>query len=204
MKGVRQTEQMPLLIILSGPSGVGKDAVLNRMKESGLPFHYAITLTTRPQRAGECDGVDYYFTSEANFQDMVERGELLEWAKVYGHWYGVPKHQIKQALERGEDVIIKVDTQGAASIKKLLPGAVLVFLAPPSIEEQEERLKQRQTESNADLKLRLETFHEEMKSLPLFDYVVVNRQGELYSAVSQIEAIIATEKYQANPRLLEL
>lgn len=195
---------MPLLIVLSGPSGVGKDAVLNKMKGSGFPLHYAVTLTTRPQRAGERNRVNYYFTSEANFQDMIERGELLEWAKVYGHLYGVPKQQIKQALERGEDVIIKVDTQGAASIKKLLPEAVLVFLAPPSIEEQEERLKQRRTESNADLKLRLETFHEEMKSLPLFDYVVVNRQGELDSAVSQIKAIIAAEKCRANPHLVDL
>jgi len=185
---------MPSLFVLSGPSGVGKDTVLNKMKESGIPLRYAITLTTRPQRAGEYNGVDYYFTSEENFQGMLDRGELLEWAKVYGYWYGVPKEQVKQVLEKGEDVIVKVDTQGAASIKKLLPEAVLIFLAPPSTEEQEERLKKRRTETNADLKLRLETFDEEMKSLPLFDYVVVNRQGELDSAVSQIKAIVSAKK----------
>lgn len=195
---------MPLLIVLSGPSGVGKDAVLSRMKGSGFPLCYAVTLTTRPQRDGETSGVDYYFTSETNFQNMVERGELLEWAKVYGHWYGVPKQQIRQALERGEDVILKVDVQGATTIKKLLPGAVLVFLTPPSIEEQEKRLKQRRTESAADLKLRLETFREEMKTLPLFDYIVVNHQGELDLAVSQIKAIVAAEKCRVNPRQVEL
>lgn len=185
---------MPLLIVLSGPSGVGKDTVLSRMKGAGFPLFYTVTLTTRPQRDGETNGVDYHFTSEKNFHDMLEQGELLEWAKVYGNWYGVPKHQIRQALERGEDVIIKVDVQGATTIKKLLPGAVLIFLAPPSTKEQEERLKQRNTESDTDLKLRLETFGEEMDNLSLFDYIVVNRHGELDLAVSQIEAIIAAEK----------
>ncbi len=195
---------MPLLIVLSGPSGVGKDAVLSSMKESSFPLYYTVTMTTRPQREGETSGVDYYFTSESNFQNMLERGEMLEWAKVYRNWYGVPKQQVRQALERGEDVIVKVDVQGATTIKKLLPRAILVFLAPPSIEEQEKRLKQRRTESAADLKLRLETFREEMKSLPLFDYIVVNRQGELALAVSQIKSIVAAEKCRVNPRQVEL
>ena len=121
---------MPLLIVISGPSGVGKDAVIGRMKEHSLPFHYSVTLTTRPQRDGESDGVDYYFTPEAYFLRMVERGELLEWAKVYEHWYGVPRQQIKQALDRGQDVVVKVDVQGAVTIKKLLVAAVLIILAP--------------------------------------------------------------------------
>ena len=195
---------MPLLIVLSGPSGVGKDTVLSRMKGAGFPLCYTVTLTTRPQRNGETNGVDYYFTSEANFQDMVEQGELLEWAKVYGHWYGVPKQQVRQALERGEDVIVKVDVQGAITIKKLLPGTVLIFLAPPSIKEQEKRLKQRCTESSTDLKLRLETFREEMKSLPIFDYIVVNHHGELDMAVSQLKAIVSAEKCRVNPRQVGL
>lgn len=189
---------MPLLIVLSGPSGAGKDAVLSRMKEARFPLCYIITLTTRPQRAGETDGVDYYFTSEANFQDMIERGEMLEWAKVYGHLYGVPRQQVRQALERGEDVIVKVDVQGATTIKKLLPEAVLIFLTPPTIKEQEERLKQRRTETKSDLKIRLKTLSEEMMSLPIFDYKVINHQGELDMAVSQIKAIIAAEKCRVN------
>jgi guanylate kinase len=192
---------MPSLFVLSGPSGAGKDAVLRKLKDSGFALHYATTLTTRPQRSGETSGVDYYFTSEANFRYMIDQGELLEWAKVYGYWYGVPKQPIKQALEKGEDVIVKVDVQGAATIKKLMPGAVLVFLTPSSIEEQKERLKQRSTESTTELQLRLTTFHEEMKSLPLFDYIVVNHQGQLDSAVSQIEAIVTAEKCRLNPHI---
>lgn len=195
---------MPLLIVLSGPSGVGKDSVIGRMKEMSLPFHYAVTLTTRPRRVSESDGVNYYFTTEASFQHMVKEGELLEWAKVYERWYGVPRRQVKEALDSGRDVLVKVDVQGAVTIKNLLAGAVLIFLAPPSVEVQEERLRQRRTESPADLKLRLETFHEEMKSLPLFDYIVVNPQGKLDSAVSQIEAIVAAEKCRVNPRVVEL
>jgi len=174
------------------------------MKELGFPFHYVVTATTRSRRAGENNGVDYYFPSEAKFQGMVQQGELLEWAKVYGHWYGVPKQQVEQALEEGKDVIVKVDVQGAATIKNLLPGAVLIFLAPPSTEEYEERLRQRKTESETELKLRMEKVTDEMKSLPLFDYVVVNRQGELDSAVSQIKAIVTAEKCRVNPRPIEL
>ncbi len=174
------------------------------MKELGFPFHYVVTATTRPRRAGENNGVDYYFCSEAEFQEMMQQGELLEWAKVYGHWYGVPKQQVKQALEKREDVIVKVDVQGAATIKNLLPGAALIFLAPPSIKEYEERLRQRKTESETELKLRIEKVTEELRSLPLFDYVVVNRQGELDSTVSQIEAIVTAEKCRANPRPIKL
>lgn len=195
---------MPLLIVLSGPSGAGKDTVLNRMKELDFPCHYVVTLTTRPRRPGESNGVDYHFTSEAEFQEMIQQGELLEWAKVYGHWYGVPKQQVKQALERGEDVVIKVDVQGAATIKNLFPGAVLIFLTPPSTEEQARRLQQRKSESTAELELRMEIIQEEMNQLPLFDYVVVNRQDEIDSAISQIKAIITAEKQRVNPRVIEL
>lgn len=197
---IKQSKSSGLLIVLSGPSGAGKDTVLNRMKELGLPFHYVVTATTRPRRAGENNGVDYYFCSEAEFQEMMQQGELLEWAQVYGHWYGVPKQQVKHALEKREDVIVKVDVQGAATIKNLLSRAVLIFLAPPSIKEYEERLRQRKTESETELKLRVEKVTEELRSLPLFDYVVVNRQGELDSTVSQIEAIVTAEKCRVNPR----
>ena len=192
---------MSTLFILSGPSGAGKDAVVKKMKDSGLSLHYAITLTTRPRREGETSGVDYHFTSETDFKNMIDRGELLEYAKVYGNWYGVPKQTIQEALDRGEDVIIKVDVQGAATIKNSMPGAALIFLSTSSVEEQEKRLRQRSTESDADLKLRLETFHEEMKSLPLFDYIVINHQGDLDSAVSQIKAIVAAEKCRVNPHI---
>ena len=194
---------MPLLIILSGPSGAGKDALLNRMKELGVPFHYVVTSTTRPARTGEKNGVEYTFVSESGFQEMLQRGDLVESAKVYGYWYGVPKHEVKQALDQGKDVVLKIDVQGAATIRNLLPGAVLVFLTLPSLEEYERRLRQRKTESDTDLKVRLGKVNEELRSLLIFDYVVVNRQDELDAAVDQIKAIVTAEKCRINPRVVQ-
>jgi guanylate kinase len=194
----------PLLIVLSGPSGTGKDAILSLMKKAGYPIEFITTVTTRPQRAREKNNVDYHFVSTERFQEMIEHKELLEWAKVYGNWYGVPKEPVKQALERGRDIIVKVDIQGAATIKKILPQAVFIFLVPPSMEELATRLKQRHTESPFDLGLRLKTAEEEMKQLPLFDYVVVNKQDEIELAVSAIEAIITAEKHRVIPREISL
>lgn len=194
---------MSLLLILSGPSGAGKDALLNRMKELGVPFHYVVTSTTRPARTGEKNGVEYTFVSESGFQEMLQRGDLIESAKVYGYWYGVPKHEVKQALDEGKDVVLKIDVQGAATIRNLLPGAVLVFLTLPSLEEYERRLRQRKTESDTDLKVRLGKVTEELRSMLIFDYVVVNRQDELDGAVDQIKAIVAAEKCRVNPRVVQ-
>ncbi len=190
----------PLLIVLSGSSGVGKDAVLTRMKASGYPLKYITTVTTRPQRAKERGDVDYHFASMERFQEMIEHKELLEWANVYGHWYGVPKQPVKQALDEGQDTIIKVDVQGAATIKKLLPQAVLIFLMPPSVAELVARLKQRHNESSFDLALRTKTAEEEIEQLPLFDYMVINRQDELDRATAEIKAIITAEKCRVSPR----
>ena len=194
----------PLLIVLSGPSGAGKDALLTKMKESGYPLEYITTVTTRVQRAEEKDNVDYHFISTGKFQEMLKNNELLEWANVYGNWYGVPKEPIKRALERGRDTIVKVDTQGAATIKKIMPEAVFIFLMPPSREELATRLKQRHTESPSDLALRIKTVEEEIKQLPLFDYIVVNKQDKIDLAVSDITAIIAAEKCRVNPRRITL
>jgi len=194
----------PLLVVLSGPSGAGKDALLTRMKELGSPLEYITTVTTRAQRAKERDNVDYHFISERKFQEMIENNELLEWANVYGNWYGVPKQPVKQALDRGQDIIVKVDTQGAATIKKILPEAVFIFLIPPSMEELIIRLKQRHTESPFDLALRIKTAEEEIKQLPLFDYIVVNKRDEIDQAVSEIKAIITAEKCRVSPRKIAL
>ena len=190
----------PLLIVLSGPSGAGKDAVLAKMKESGCPLEYITTVTTRPQRANERDNIDYHFISTEMFQKMIKDKQLLEWAKVYGNMYGVPKQPVKQALDKGRDVTVKVDIQGATTIRKLLPQAVLIFLTPLSTEDLTLRLKHRHTETAPNLNLRLKTAEDEIKQLPIFDYVVVNKQGEIDSAVSDIKAIITTEKCRVNPR----
>jgi len=183
-----------LLLVLSGPSGVGKDVVLDRMKENGYPLEYIITVTARPQRAGERDNVDYHFVSTEKFQEMIAHNELLEWASVYGNLYGVPKQPVKKALDKGQDAIIKVDVQGAATIKKILPQAVFIFLMPPSMEELAMRLRKRQTESAFELAVRLKTAEEEIKQLPLFDYIVLNNWDKIAPAVSDIQAIITAEK----------
>ena len=193
-----------LLIVLSGLSGAGKDAVLTGLRQSSYPLEFIVTVTTRTKRPNEKDGVHYRFVSADKFQELIDRDELLEWANVYGNYYGVPKEPVKQALDRKKDVVIKCDVQGAATIKKILPQAVFIFLAPPSMEELVLRLKQRRTESPSDLELRIKTAEEELEKLPLFDYMVFNRQGEIDRAVADIEAIITAEKCRLTPRELTL
>ena len=183
----------PLLVVLSGPSGVGKDAVLERMKRLGSPYHFAVTATTRPMREGEREGEPYHFVARAEFERMIARGELLEWAEVYGNLYGVPRAQVDRALSEGRDVLVKVDVQGAKTIRGLDPEAVLVFLAPPSMEELARRLTSRGTEADEAMRLRLREAEAEMEAAALFDHVVVNGRGQLDVAVRQIEALTADE-----------
>ena len=190
-------EGVPLLVVISGPSGVGKDAVLERMQSLDVPYHFAVTATARPKRDNEVEGVDYLFISRDEFQDMIVNDELLEWAKVYGNLYGVPKSPVREALARGQDVILKIDVQGGDNIRRLVPGAVYVFLAPPDMRELERRLTQRRTESSETLKVRLETAAREMKEAEKYDHVVVNRTGRLDEAVDEINAIIRRERARA-------
>lgn len=194
----------PLLVVLSGPSGVGKDAILTRMRELGRHFHYVVTATTRPKRACEKNGVDYHFLSRQKFQRVLDEDGFLEWATVYGNYYGVPRDEITSALSKGIDVIVKVDVQGAATIKKILPQAVFIFLMPPSMEELEKRLRNRLSESSTDLALRLKSAKEEAESLLLFDYAITSRQDRLDDVVFQIDAIIAAEKCRVKPRIVDL
>ena len=188
--------------MLSGPSGVGKDAVLALVKGSGNPLYFTVTVTTRPRRKGESDGVDYHFVTKERFEEMVGGGELVEWAEVYGYYYGVPRRQVKEALGRGCDVVVKVDVQGAATIKSAVPQALLIFLSPPSMEALEKRIRQRNTESTTELERRLATAHEEMNQQWLFDYVVVNDRVD--RAAAQIDAIVAAESCRDNSREYEL
>lgn len=194
----------PLLIVLSGPSGAGKDAVLSRLREMGRPYHFTVTATTRPKRPAERHGADYYFYTPDEFQAMKERGEFLESACVYGHWYGVPRSQVREALHGGRDVFIKIDVQGAATIKGLAPQAVFIFLAPPSLEELVRRLRQRKTEAAGDMERRVQTAQEEMQRLPMFDYVVANDNGRLDDAVAFIESIVRAERCRIPPRIVRL
>lgn len=201
---LKQLGPQPLLMVLSGPSGVGKDAVLSRIRELQHSQHIVVTATTRPMRPTEKDGVDYIFLDQDAFDKKVEAQEFLEWAEVYGNCYGVPKDQVREAISRGQDVIIKADVQGAATIKSLNTHGVFVFLAPPSFEELERRLKVRKTENQMDLARRLETAREEMQRLPLFDYVVVNDNGALDQAVAALESIIQAERWRYPRRTFDL
>lgn len=194
----------PLLVVISGPSGVGKDTVLDRMKQRGLPFHFVVTATTRPQRPGEVEGEDYFFVGEQEFFDMIEKGELIEHALVYNDHKGVPRQQIREAMESGQDVVMRVDVQGAKTIQSLAPEALLIFLTARNEDELSRRLRKRRTESEADLKLRLETAKEELAYLDIFDYVVLNADSTVETAVDTILAIIEAEHHRINPRRVRL
>ena len=197
-------QQNPMLVVISGPSGVGKDALVQRLKELGYPFHFVVTATTRKPRKGEQNGKDYYFLSDEEFLDLERRGELLEHALVYGEHKGVPREHARRALASGQDVIMRVDVQGAATIKALLPDAILIFLVAGSEQEWLNRLQRRKTEDPAALERRLATMREEMRRIPEFDYVVVNREGELDHAAEDVVAIIRAERCRTRPRVVRL
>jgi guanylate kinase len=194
----------PLVIVLSGPSGVGKDATIARIKEIGVNFHYVVTATTRDKRRGEVDGVDYQFLQRKDFTQKIEQDDFLEYAEVYGNFYGVPKQQVRDALKRGQDVIIKVDVQGAATLKNKIPDAVFIFLLPPSLEDLLERLKTRNADSDAAVSARICKAEEECKCMPLFDYCVINYNNDLDRTAQAVSGIITTEKYRVRPRAVSI
>ena len=191
----KQDQGGPLLVVISGPSGAGKDSVLMRLRERELPFHFTVTATTRPQR--EVDPADHQFISflsEEAFDRLLAEDGLLEHAQVYGYRYGVPKAPVREALERGQDVVMRVDVQGAATIKKLTPAALLIFLTPPSLEELEARLRSRGLDDPETMRRRLEAASRELEQLPRFDYAVANERDRLDDAVDQVLAIMAAER----------
>ena len=184
----------PLLVVISGPSGVGKDAALQGMKLLQRPWRYIITATTRPKRPGERDGVDYIFMSPEEFRALMTEDGFLECAEVYGTWYGVPRAQADEAMASGNDVIVKTDIQGARTLRSKVPEALLIFLAPPTMEELKRRLLERKSETEEALRRRIETAETEMERQDEFDYVVVNHNGRLDDAVEEIDRIIRQEK----------
>ena len=199
-----QRRPQPLLIVISGPSGVGKDALIRRLKERRQPFHFVVTATDRPPRADEVHMQDYQFVSTEEFRGMIERDELLEHAVVYGQYKGIPKPQVRAALASGRDVIMRLDVQGARTVRRLVPGAVLIFLSASSEEELEARLRRRQGDSPEQIEARIRVAKEELRRLAEFDYLVVNRDGELDRAVDAVLAIIQAEHCRVHPRQIEL
>ena len=185
----------PLLVVLTGPSAVGKDTLLGRLRAAFPSAHFAITATTRSPREGETDGVDYYFYSVPQFQAMIEAGDLLEHALVYGDWKGVPVGPVRAALNAEKDVLMRTDVQGARHIKSVVPGTITIFVSPPSIDELHRRLNQRAADSDAQAALRLKIADEEMAAAGEFDFTVVN--DDLDACVAEIGEIL--ERERANP-----
>jgi guanylate kinase len=179
---------------VSGPSGVGKGTVIRELRQLVPDLLESVSANTRAPRQGEVDGVDYHFISEQQFREMIEAGEFFEWADVYGELKGTPKQEINRAFSEHRDIVVEVDYQGALSIKGQEPQAVLVFVAPPSWEELERRLRGRRTESPEALQRRLHTAIIEIESIEKFDYVVVN--DEAARAARDIAAILTAERLQ--------
>jgi guanylate kinase len=194
----------PLMIVLSGPSGVGKDAVLKELQKRKLPLHFVVTVNSRAPRADEKEGVDYFFITREKFEQMIANDELIEYAKVYQDYKGVPKEQVQKALASGKDVILRLDVQGAARIKKLNPEAVLIFLVPTDAQEWFNRLQKRGTESAESFTVRIDTAQKELEYLPIFDYVVVNKEHYLKDAVDTVEEIVQAEHQKVQPRKINL
>ena len=194
----------PLLIVISGPSGAGKDTVVQRMKERGLPFHFVVTATTRPMRPNEVHGKDYWFLSKEEFAHMIDADELIEYAIVYSDYKGIPKQQVRDALASGKDVVMRLDVQGAETVRKLAPEAVLIFITVETEAEMVGRLRERKTESPEELSLRIAMARKELQRIEAFDYVVVNKNFKLEEAVDAVRAIIATEHQRVKQRTVSL
>src|SRR5919109_2265962 len=194
----------PLLIVISGPSGVGKDTVMQRMKERGLPFHFVVTATTRPRRANEEHGRDYLFISNEEFARMIDEDELIEHAIVYGDYKGIPKQQVREALSSGMDVVMRIDVQGAETVRRMARQALMIFITTESEEDLVRRLQTRKTETADSLALRIATARKELKRVQAFDYVIVNREFHLDETVDSIRAIIEAEHHRVSPRKVTL
>jgi guanylate kinase len=204
IQDLHERQSRPLLIVISGPSGVGKDTAVQRMKELELPFHFVITATTRTRRPGEVDGKDYFFVTHDQFADMIENDELIEYAIVYNDYKGIPKQQVREALSSGVDVVMRLDVQGAETIRALYPEALLIFLSTRDEQELVNRLMARHTETPEGLKLRIATARQELKRVDMFDYYVVNADGQLEETVKTILAIIQAEHRRTHPRKVVL
>lgn len=194
----------PLIIVISGPSGVGKDAIVERIAEFGDAFYFTVTATTRPPRPAEVHGVNHIFVSTQEFRAMIANGELLEWAETYGNLYGTPKDQVRTALLNGQHVLLRVDVQGAMAVRTLVPDALLVFISAPDKDVLASRLRRRGVNDEGDIATRLEAADAESQFANRFDYDVVNKEGALSETVRQILEIIDRESNRVPPRVMQL
>jgi len=194
-----------LVFVLSGPSGVGKSTLIERLKRDRFPITHCVTATTRPRRQGEEHGVHYYFLAEAEYDRLLETEQFLEHAVVHNLYrYGIPLHSIRDGLRRGQDVILAPDVQGASTVRWKLPTAITIFLRPESLDELVPRLAARGTESDEERRIRLATAEREMQRVSEYDYVIVNHRDRLDQAVSDLKAIISVERLRVCPRTVSL
>ena len=194
-----------MVVVISGPSGVGKDVMIERMIESvRLGFHFTVSATTREARPGEVEGVNHYFVSVDAFVNLIASDDLLEWAMVYGNYYGVPKQQLREALSAGKHVIVRVDVQGAKRISEIIPQALLIFIVPPSLEVLRSHLENRGVDSEEEMKKRLAAASEEINQASLFDYTVTNEENKLDETVEKVVEIIETESKRIPPRIVKI
>ena len=180
-----------LLVVVSGPSGAGKGTICQALLEK-TPLAYSVSATTRKPRAGEVDGESYYFLSVEAFEKMIEKDELLEWAKVYDNYYGTPLKKVEEKLTAGEDILLEIDTQGAMKVREKFPEGVYIFILPPSLTELERRIRGRDTETEDVLQKRLAAAIGEIEAGKCYKYVVTN--DEVDSAVESVCAILAAER----------
>jgi guanylate kinase len=189
----------PLLLVISGPSGVGKNSLAGTLLRRHPTLRRVLTATDRPRRPSETQGVDYHFVTTAEFECLIAEEELVEWAVVYGQYKGIPKWELERALESGQDVVVLVDIQGAAAVREFMPQAISVFVAPPSEAELVRRLRKRGGDTVRQVEARISTARQEMSHLEEFDYLVINHQGRLDEAVEQVEAILTAERCRIRP-----
>lgn len=188
----------PLFIVISGLSGVGKDAVIEELLKRGIPLHKVVTATTRAPRSTERDGVDYHFLTHERFQEMIRNNEFIEWAMVYNDFKGVPRKQIRDAMASGLDVIMRVDVQGARKFRELFPEALLIFITPASEEDWRAMLLGRDTDTPDQIDRRITAAPSELDALPIFNYVVINKRCCLAETADKIIGIIDSE-HMRNP-----
>ncbi len=193
-----------MIVVLSGPSGVGKDAILERMAELEYPYHFVITATTREPRPGEVDGVNHYFVDRSRFQELIDSEELLEHAEVYGNMYGVPKQQVRDALVAGRHVMIRVDVQGAARIRQLVKDALLIFIKPPNLQSLQVRLEERGVDALEAITERRSKAMDEINDAEWFDYSIVNHDDRLDDAVREVIGVIDCESEREPQRVFDI
>jgi|TARA_B110000438_G_scaffold303393_1_gene364663 guanylate kinase len=195
----------PIVVVISGPSGVGKDVMIERMIESDrIGFHFTVTATTRDPRPGEVDGINHHFVTVDDFVNLISADNLLEWAQVYGNYYGVPKQQVREALTNGNHVIIRVDVQGAKRLREIIPEALMIFIIPPSLDVLKSHLEKRGVDTETEMTQRLEAASEEISQASLFDFTVTNEEDRLDDTVNQVVGIIESESHRIPPRKVDI